>query len=184
MLYKADTPRSRTQNICLLISISAVILKLMVKITSIFFSYRFLRIAWPDIFSLSDHFPTPNPRLLCFFNVMVAWLWVMFDVDVAHLGLLWITVVVSAFGNWVIPILGDPGADSGGEGKSKRMEKYGRKKSKERREELLGTRSYQTNSKRSPPFWLLVVARKLLCLSALSEARMAMLYIIYIIIVT
>ena len=96
MLYKADTPRSRTKNICLLISISAVILKLMVKITSIFFSYRFLRIAWPDIFSLSDHFPTPNPRLLCFFNVMVAWLWVMFDVDVAHLGLLWI--IVGRFG--------------------------------------------------------------------------------------
>ena len=37
MLYKADTPRqqSRMQNICFLISISAVILKLMVKITSI-----------------------------------------------------------------------------------------------------------------------------------------------------
>ena len=30
-------------------------------------------------------------------------------------------------------ILGDPGADSGGEGKSKRAEKYGSKKSKERR---------------------------------------------------
>ena len=30
-------------------------------------------------------------------------------------------------------ILGDPGADSGGEGKSKRAEKYGTKKSKERR---------------------------------------------------
>ena len=91
MLYEADTPClvSRTQNICFLISISAFILKLMVKITSIFFSYRFLRIAWPDIFSHSDHFPTPNPRLLCFFfYVMAAWLWVMFDVDVAHLGLL------------------------------------------------------------------------------------------------
>ena len=36
-------------------------------------------------------------------------------------------------------ILGDPGADSGGEGKSKRAEKYGTKKSKERREEPLGT---------------------------------------------
>ena len=35
-------------------------------------------------------------------------------------------------------ILGDPGADSGGEGKSKRAEKYGTKKSKERREEPLG----------------------------------------------
>ena len=32
-------------------------------------------------------------------------------------------------------ILGDPGADSGGEGKSKRAGKYGTKKSKERREE-------------------------------------------------
>ena len=46
------------------------------------------------------------------------------------------------------PILGDPGADSGGEGKSKRAEKYGTKKSKERREEPLGTMSYQTSSKR------------------------------------
>ena len=40
-----------------LISISAVILKLMVKITSIFGSYRFFRISRHDIFSLSDHFP-------------------------------------------------------------------------------------------------------------------------------
>ena len=50
----ADTrPRlqRRTQNICFVISISAVILKRMVKITSIFGSYRFLRIAWHDIFS-------------------------------------------------------------------------------------------------------------------------------------
>ena len=36
-------------------------------------------------------------------------------------------------------ILGDPGADSGGKGKSKRAEKYGTKESKERREETLGT---------------------------------------------
>ena len=43
-------------------------------------------------------------------------------------------------------ILGDPGADSGGQGKSKRAEKYGTKKSKERREEPLGTMSYQTSS--------------------------------------
>ena len=49
-------------------------------------------------------------------------------------------------------ILGDPGADSGGKGKSKRAEKYGMKKSKERREEPLGTMSYQTSSKRSLPF--------------------------------
>ena len=37
--------------------------------------------------------------------------------------------------NWEGVILGDPGADSGGEGKSKRAEKYETKKSKERREE-------------------------------------------------
>ena len=55
-LQNADTlPRlqSRTQNICLVISISAVILKLMVKITCIFGSYSFLRIAWHDTVSLS-----------------------------------------------------------------------------------------------------------------------------------
>ena len=65
MLYKADTPRqrSRTQNICFLISISAVILKLMVKITSIFGPYRFLRIAWHDIFSLSDPFRSLSSML-------------------------------------------------------------------------------------------------------------------------
>ena len=33
---------------------------------------------------------------------------------------------------------------------------YGTKKNKERREEPLGTMSYQTSSKRSPPVWLLV----------------------------
>ena len=57
-------------------------------------------------------------------------------------------------------ILGDPGADSGGEGKSKRAGKYGTKKSKERREEPLGTMSYQTSSKLSRSFWLLIGARK------------------------
>ena len=41
---------STTQNICFLISISAIIFKLIVKITSIFGSYRFLRIVWHDIF--------------------------------------------------------------------------------------------------------------------------------------
>ena len=44
-------------------------------------------------------------------------------------------------------ILGDPGADSEGEGKSKRGGwgggEYGTKKSKERQEEPLGTMSYQ-----------------------------------------
>ena len=52
-LQNADTcPRlqSRMQNVCFDISISAVILKLMVKITSISSSYTFLRIAWHDIF--------------------------------------------------------------------------------------------------------------------------------------
>ena len=38
---------------------------------------------------------------------------------------------------------------------------YGTKKSKERREEPLGTMSYQTSSKRWLPFWLLIGARKL-----------------------
>ena len=57
VLYKADRQRSRRQNISFLISISAVILKLMVKITSIFGPYTLLRIAWHDIFLLSDHFP-------------------------------------------------------------------------------------------------------------------------------
>ena len=70
-------------------------------------------------------------------------------------------------------IPGDPGADSGGEGKSKRAEKYGTKKSKERREEPLATISYQTSSKRSPPFWLLIGARKLLCFSVQSKGRTA-----------
>ena len=65
-------------------------------------------------------------------------------------------------------ILGDPGADSGDEGKSKRAEKCGAKKSKERREEPLGTMSHQTSSKRSPPFWLLIGARKL-CFSGTNQ---------------
>ena len=70
-------------------------------------------------------------------------------------------------------ILGDPGANSGGEGKSKRAEKYGTKKSKERREEPLGTMSYQTSSKWSPRFWLLIGARKLVFFGHQSEARTA-----------
>ena len=70
-------------------------------------------------------------------------------------------------------ILGDPGADSGGEGKSKQAEKYGTKKSKERPEEPLGTMSYQTSSKRSPPFWLLIGARKKHVFWHQSEARTA-----------
>ena len=58
-------------------------------------------------------------------------------------------------------ILGDPGADKGArESLNGRKNMYGMKKSKERREEPLGTMSYQTSSKRSPPFWLLIGARK------------------------
>ena len=76
--------------------------------------------------------------------------------------------------NTIRPILGDPGLDSGCEGKSKRAEKYGtKKKSEERRVEPLGTMSYQTSSKRSPPSWLLIGARKRLCFSAQSEGRTA-----------
>ena len=47
--------QSRTQNICFVISTSAVSLKLMLKITSIFGLYRFSRRASHDIFSLSHH---------------------------------------------------------------------------------------------------------------------------------
>ena len=64
-------------------------------------------------------------------------------------------------------------ADCGGEGKSKRAGKYGTKKRKERREQPLGTMSYQTSSKLSRSFWLLIGARKLLCSSAQSEGRTA-----------
>ena len=50
---------------------------------------------------------------------------------------------------------------------------YGTKKSKERREEPLGTMSYQTSSKRSAPFWLLIGARRLVFFWHQSEARTA-----------
>ena len=82
----------------------------------------------------------------------------------------WVTVQCPAF---FITILGDPGADSGDEGKSKRAGKCGTKKSKERREEPLGTMSYQTSSKRSLPFWLLIGARKTQVFWHQSEARTA-----------
>ena len=52
-------------------------------------------------------------------------------------------------------------------------QQYGTKKSKERREEPLGTRSYETSSKRSPPFWLLIGARKTQVFWHQSEARTA-----------
>ena len=91
---------------------------------------------------------------------------------------LWHVMVFSGVVNWFASrdvlarkILGDPGADSGGKGKSKRAGKNGAKKSKKLGEEPLGTMSYQTSSKRSRPFWLLISARKLLCFSARSERR-------------
>ena len=53
------------------------------------------------------------------------------------------------------------GANSGGEGKSKRAgKKSGAKKSKGRGEEPLGTMFYQTGSEWSQLFWLLIGARK------------------------
>ena len=68
--------------------------------------------------------------------------------------------------HWVDSILGDPWADSGDEEKSKRAEKYmARRKVKNGREEPLGTMSYQTSSKQSPPFWVLIGARKLVWVS-------------------
>ena len=73
----------------------------------------------------------------------------------------------------VLCILGDPGADSGGEGKPKRAEKYRTKKSKEWREEPLGTMSYQTSSKRSPPFCLLIGQKNTNVFWPQSEARTA-----------
>ena len=70
--------------------------------------------------------------------------------DVVHPGICTLrSLLVSEMINF---ILGDPEADGRGEGKSKRAEKYGTKKSKERREEPLGTMSFQTSSQRSPPF--------------------------------
>ena len=50
---------------------------------------------------------------------------------------------------------------------------HGTKKSKEWREEPLGTMSYQTSSKLSPPFWLLIGARKKQAFWHKSEARTA-----------
>ena len=75
-----------------------------------------------------------------------------------------------------LPILGDPEADSGGEGKSKRAGKYlkyGTKKSKERQEEPLGTISYQTSSKRTPPFCLLIGQKNAKVFWHQSEVRTA-----------
>ena len=51
--------------------------------------------------------------------------------------------------------------------------KYGTKKSKERREGPLGTMSCQTSSRLSPPFWLLIGARKTQVFWHQSEARTA-----------
>ena len=70
-------------------------------------------------------------------------------------------------------ILGDPGADIGGEGKSKWEGKYGTKKSKERQKEPLGTMSYQTSSKRLPPFCLLIGQKNTKVFWHQSEAKTA-----------
>ena len=70
-------------------------------------------------------------------------------------------------------ILGHLGADNGGEGKSKRAGKYGTKKRKERREEPLGTLSYQTSSKRSPRVWFLIGQKNTKVFWHQSEARTA-----------
>ena len=48
-----------------------------------------------------------------------------------------------------------------------------RRKTKERRVELLGTMSYQTSSKRSPPFWLLIRQKNTKVFRHQSEARTA-----------
>ena len=66
-------------------------------------------------------------------------------------------------------ILGDPGADSRGEGKSKRAGKYGAKKSKERREENVLPDQFQTVAAVLPSGW----CQKTLCFSAQSEGRTA-----------
>ena len=52
-----------------------------------------------------------------------------------------------------------------------RRKNMAQKKSKERPEEPLGTMSYQTSSKRSPPLWLLIGARKTQVSWHQSEAR-------------
>ena len=59
MLYKAIHLACKVQNICFLISIKAVTLKLMVKKNYIhFWLIQVLKNStWHDIFSLSDHFP-------------------------------------------------------------------------------------------------------------------------------
>ena len=62
---------------------------------------------------------------------------------------------------WYNAILGDAGQIVGARESLNGRKKYGTKKSKERREEPLGTVSYQTSSKWSLPFWLLIGARKL-----------------------
>ena len=52
---------------------------------------------------------------------------------------------------------------------NRRKNVYGTKKSKEQREEPLGTMSYQTSSKWSPPFCLLIGAKKNLCFSGTNQ---------------
>ena len=77
-----------------------------------------------------------------------------------------------AFKLFIKLILGEPGADSRGKGKSKREEKYGMKKSKERREEPLGTMSYQTSSKHMLTFCLPIGQKNTKVFWHQSKARM------------
>ena len=56
---------------------------------------------------------------------------------------------------------------------SKQAEKYGTKKSKQRQEKPLGTMSYQTCSKRSPPFCLLIGQKNTKVFWHQLEVRMA-----------
>ena len=77
------------------------------------------------------------------------------------------------------PLYAKPSSETQGqivgtrESLNERKNIYGTKKSKERREEPVGTMSYQTSSKRSPPVWLLIGARKLVFFWHQSEARTA-----------
>ena len=64
-------------------------------------------------------------------------------------------------------ILGVPGADSGGEGKSKRAEKYGSKKSKEKARRAPGDNVLPDQFSTVTAVLASIGARKLLCFSRL-----------------
>ena len=66
---------------------------------------------------------------------------------------------VLSFVAWFLASSETQGQIMGARESLNRWENMAQNKSKERREEPLGTMSYQTSSKRSPPFWLLISAR-------------------------